>query len=95
MAVEDCSKLLSKIRVLARLEVPPEDCERITEIRGFLEGVRRAGPLVEGLDPLYHVWEAESRLRDPREKGYGHVNIEDLGVETREGYVRLPWRGRL
>lgn len=95
MTGEDCVRLLSKIRVLARLEVPSDDCERITEIRGFLEGVRRAGPLVEGLDPLYHVWEAESRLRDPHERGYEQVSVEGLGVETRDGYVRLPWRGRL
>ncbi len=92
--MDECTLLLEKIRVLARVSLPREDCERIIEIRGFLKEISRAKEHVRSVSPLYHVWEAETRMREG-EKGYGKVRVEDLGVETREGYVRLPWRGSM
>ncbi|MCE4622694.1 MAG: hypothetical protein F7C82_05600 [Desulfurococcales archaeon] len=90
--MEDCEKTLSTLSRLARLELQPEDCEAIESIREFFSTLSEAKRLVEGKQPLYHVWETESHLRI--QEAYHQVNIKDLMVEVEEGFVKFPWRGK-
>ena len=90
--MEECGELEWLAR-LARLEARREYCVDLARIRGFLAGLSRAKSLLEGVEPLYHVWEAGSRLGPGGSyPGRGVGWLPEGRVE--EGYVVLPWRGR-
>jgi len=92
---DECKALLERLAALARLEPREEYCGDIEKVRGFLEGLSQARGEVEGLEPLYHVWEKESRLRGEKEEGYPPVDIGELLPPDRleDGHVRIPWKG--
>ncbi len=95
--MDDCMRLLERLASLARLKPDPEYCEDIESIRSFLDQLSEARSEVEGLDPLYHVWEESSRLREGGEKGYPKTSVSDLLPPDRVdqgGHVKLPWKGR-
>ncbi len=93
MGQGECSDLEDLAR-LARLRASSVDCKSILDMREFLSGLSQAKELVEGMEPLYHVWEAQTSLREGQGTPYQGVDPAKLGVETRDGYVVYPWRGK-
>lgn len=91
----DCDReTLDRLLALARLKVSSGEYERICRdidtIAGYL---RQVGGLdLEGVKPLYHVWEEGLRLRSHGEDR--RIDVRELtGVDVEDGYVRVPWRG--
>ncbi|BAA80717.1 hypothetical protein APE_1716 [Aeropyrum pernix K1] len=94
----DCS-VLERLREIAHLHFMKEEeeivCRDIERIAGYLGQVSKA---LEELDadpePLYHVWESRSRIRDgvDRERRISVASFLQPGRLDREGRVRIPWR---
>lgn len=90
--MDRCEETLRSISRLAKIELEYEDCEPVESIKEFLSRLSEAKDLVEGIPPLYHVWESESHLRVS--ESYPGVNVEELGVDVEGGYIKFPWRGK-
>ncbi|MEB3860721.1 MAG: hypothetical protein GSR84_00695 [Desulfurococcales archaeon] len=91
----ECDKdLLDRLASLAKLKLEPgeaeEICRSIPRIAEYLRGVSRI-PGVSSAEPLYHVWEEESRLLEDAPDR--RVDVSSLPVDVEGGYVKAPWRG--
>lgn len=91
----ECDKeLLDRLASLAKLKLESQEaeeiCMSIPRIAGYLRGVSEVPGMGEA-EPLYHVWEEESRLLEGSPDR--RVNIENLPAEVEGGYVKVPWRG--
>ena len=88
--------LVRRLAALAKLSLEGEDLDRVCrDIARIAEYLSEVGRAVRGRDvePLYHVWEESSVLREG--KVVESVNVRDFAPDTLdpEGRVRAPWRG--
>ncbi|MCE4602457.1 MAG: aspartyl/glutamyl-tRNA amidotransferase subunit C [Desulfurococcales archaeon] len=91
----ECSQdLLERLASLAKLKLDREEaeeiCRSIPRIAEYLRKVSKIPGIVEA-EPLYHVWEEESRLLD--DSPNRRVDLASLPVDVDDGYVKAPWRG--
>ncbi len=85
---------MERLLELARLRFSSEElkivCRDVERIAKYLSGVSEIiGDTT--VEPLFHVWEEESRLLENSQDR--SIDIEDLPVEVENGYVKVPWRG--
>ena len=88
------SSVLEKLASLAKIKLSSEEVETLCrDLERTAEFLRSVSEISKELDvnPLYYVWDEWGPLRVPGEPGA--INIADLNVHLKEGYVRAPWRG--
>ncbi|BAN90542.1 Asp-tRNA(Asn)/Glu-tRNA(Gln) amidotransferase subunit GatC [Aeropyrum camini] len=99
MAEEKGCSILERLREIAHIELVGDEkeivCRDIERIADYLGQVSSA--LEElGVDPepLYHVWETQSRIRDglDRKRMVSVESFLEPGRLDGEGRVRVPWR---
>ena len=89
--------LVLRLSELAKIEISESEvediCRDLERIASYLGELRKAALKLKNIDPLYHVWEESSIVRD---KGaHEKISVADFAPEALEGsYVRAPWRGR-
>ena len=93
MSSDQYESIRSRVVRLARIRLDLSDCERLEGMWRLLDEVKMLRGELEGVEPLYHVWEVESRVRSDDTPSYSGVSVGELGVSVDRWFVRLPWRG--
>lgn len=96
MERRDWCGILDRLASLAKLGLREEErnklCDELPVIADYLREVSEA---LKGVDaePLYHVWEGESGLREGgARRGVDVLELLGRGRVDDEGRVRVPWR---
>jgi len=87
-------ELLRKLASLAKIRLSDEEAESLCrDLERTAEFLRSVSDISKSLnvEPLYYVWDEWGPLRNPGEPRT--INIADLPVRTKDGYVKVPWRG--
>ncbi len=87
-------ELIRRLASLAKIRISDEELESICkDLERTAEFLRTVSDISKNLDvnPLYYVWDNWGPLREPGEQR--KVDISDLPVHLKDGYVKVPWRG--
>jgi Asp-tRNAAsn/Glu-tRNAGln amidotransferase C subunit len=86
--------VVEKLASLAKIKLSGEEAETLCrDLERTAEFLRSVSEISKELDvnPLYYVWDEWGPLRGPGEPEA--IDIADLNVHLKEGYVKVPWRG--
>lgn len=86
--------VLERLASLARIRLSEEEfniiCWDLERTAEFLRSVSEIARELN-VEPLYYVWDQWGPLRDQGEPRT--IDIEELPVRVKDGYVKVPWRG--